>query len=75
MRRKEDLPITKHTLNLYAGEYAALQELYPRHGAGKIIRTLVHRHLREALEAGRGVNVVPLDLSEILDDSPTVTEL
>jgi hypothetical protein len=48
MRRREDRAITKHTLNLYVGDYAKLQTLYTtRVGAAKIIRDLVHYHIRK----------------------------
>jgi hypothetical protein len=52
MRRREDRPIEKHTLNLYAGDYAKLQALYPvRIGAAKIIRDIVHAHIRSIEES------------------------
>lgn len=51
MRRREDHAITKHTLNLYAGDYAKLQALYStRVGAAKIIRDIVHAHIRKIEE-------------------------
>ena len=51
MRRREDRPIAKHTLNLYAGDYAKLQALYStRVGAAKIIRDIVHAHIRKIEE-------------------------
>jgi len=51
MRRREDRDITKHTLNLYAGDYAKLQALYPpRIGAAKIIRDVIHAHIRKIEE-------------------------
>jgi hypothetical protein len=51
MRRREDREITKHTLNLYAGDYAKLQNLYStRIGAAKIIRDIVHAHIRKIEE-------------------------
>jgi len=47
MRRREDRPIQKHTLNLYTGDYEKLQALYPtRIGAAKIIRDIIHAHIR-----------------------------
>ena len=51
MRRKEDYPLEKVTLNLRWGDFGLLQKLYPRLGAGRIIRALVIAHLRQ-----RGVN-------------------
>lgn len=51
MRRREDKPITKHTLNLYAGDYTRLQELYSsRIGAAKIIRDIIRAHIRKVEE-------------------------
>lgn len=37
----------KHTLNLYEGDFARLQELYPETGASIVIRTLVRKHIEE----------------------------
>ena len=45
----EDLQ--KHTLNLFAGDYEKLQLLYPDHGAGPIIRSIVHKFI-EQCESG-----------------------
>jgi len=51
MRRREDHPIQKHTLNLYAGDYEKLQTLYSsRVGAAKIIRDIIHAHIRRIEE-------------------------
>lgn len=64
MKRKEDRPISKHTLNLYAGQLDKLQELHPRLGAAKVIRTLVDDHIRHAAE---GMNQIaePLPLPNV----------
>lgn len=46
-RRREDRMMTKHTLNLYQGDYDRLQQLYgTRVGAAKIIRDIVRAHIR-----------------------------
>ena len=51
MARREDHSISKHTLNLYAGDYAKLQSLYStRVGAAKIIRDIIHAHIRKIEE-------------------------
>lgn len=51
MRRREEKAISKHTLNLYVGDYAKLQSLYSsRIGAAKVIRDLVHAHIRKVEE-------------------------
>ena len=53
MKRKEDRPITKHTLNLYAGQLDKLQELHPRLGAAKVIRELIGDYLRRIDEGAQ----------------------
>ena len=63
MQRKEIKPITKHTLNLYAGQLDKLQELHPRLGAAKVIRTLIDDHIRHAEEG----------LAQIADPIPETT--
>jgi hypothetical protein len=51
MTHREDRAISKHTLNLYAGDYAKLQALYStRVGAAKIIRDIIHAHIRKIEE-------------------------
>jgi hypothetical protein len=69
MRRREDRAISKHTLNLYAGDYAKLQALYPtRVGAAKIIRDIIHAHLRKIEEdAAQKIPLVD-DLDVDLDE-------
>lgn len=46
MKRKEDRPLSKHTLNLYEGQLDKLQELHPRLGAARVIRKMVDEHIR-----------------------------
>jgi hypothetical protein len=70
MRRREDRAITKHTLNLYVGDYERLRALYStRVGAAKIIRDLVHFHIRKIEEdAAQKIPLVgDLDLEEEMD--------
>lgn len=51
MRRREDLPLTRHHVNFYAGDFAKLQTLYSsRVGAAKIIRDIIHAHIRKVEE-------------------------
>lgn len=45
MAKKADGDLSKHTLNLFPGDYNRLQELFPDIGAGPIIRRLVHDYL------------------------------
>lgn len=42
--------ITKHTLNLRAGDFQRLQDFYPRLGAGPVIRRLVQAHVEKLEE-------------------------
>ena len=61
MTKTEDYELEKVTLNLFQGEFHALKLLYPRLGAGKVIRELVHKHLAE-----RGVKPPsPIDLADL----------
>lgn len=41
----EKEPMQKHTLNLYAGDFTRLQELYPEMGASLLVRHLVRAHI------------------------------
>lgn len=68
MRRKEDQPLQKVTLNLIEGDFAKLQEIYPRLGAGKVVRTLVHAHVRRIEETAQQVTSdLKIEPEEILD--------
>lgn len=44
---KSEIPLHKHTLNLFEGDMEKLQELYPEVGGGIIVRKLVRAHLRK----------------------------
>lgn len=39
-------PLTKHTLNLFEGDYDTLRTYYPDVGAGVIIRHLVRKYIK-----------------------------
>lgn len=39
--------LQKHTLNLFAGDYRKLQELYPDVGAGVVIRRIVRKFIEK----------------------------
>ena len=45
MPKKSDQPLTKHTLNLYAGDYARMMDTYTDAGASRVVRELVRQHL------------------------------
>jgi hypothetical protein len=61
MRRKEDYPLEKVTLNLRDGDFDRLRELHGRLGAGKVIRGLVMGHIKRVEEkmAQQRVSIVP----------------
>jgi len=59
MRKREDRAIYKHTLNLYKGDYVRLQDLYPRIGAAKAIRDIVHAHIRKIEENAAQLLIAP----------------
>jgi len=51
MKRSEDLPLERHHVNFYAGDFGKLQSWYgTRLGASKIIRDIVHAHVRKIEE-------------------------
>lgn len=71
MKRKEDYPLQKVTLNLRDGDWEWLRTMHGRLGAAKVIRELVigHRKRAEELAAQRaatlGQLVLPIaDLTE-----------
>ena len=47
MKRKEDFPIERHSLNLFTGDFARLQEIAGRMGAGKVVRALVRGYIEK----------------------------
>jgi hypothetical protein len=48
--------LSKHTLNLFPGDYAKLQDLYPDIGAATIIRRIVRKFLDQIEEKGEAVD-------------------
>ena len=67
-KRTEDFPLTKHTLNLYEGDWSKLQdvaaEISHRGGAGKIVRDLVRGFLNGTVSAGPKIDLKDLELME-----------
>jgi hypothetical protein len=47
--------LSKHTMNLYPGDYAKLQDLYPDIGAATIIRRIVRAFITQIEEKGTDV--------------------
>lgn len=52
----KDEGLTKHTLNLYEGDYEELRTLYPDVGAGAVIRRIVRAYLSQ-VKAGGGADL------------------
>jgi len=50
-KRRERLPLEIVSVSLFKGEFARLSELYPKVGVSKVVRELVHDHLRKIEEA------------------------
>jgi hypothetical protein len=50
LRRKEDYPLEKVTLNLRDGDFSRLRHLHGRLGAGKVVRELVIGHIKRVEE-------------------------
>jgi len=69
VRRKENHPLNKHTLNLFDGDFEKLQLWYPRLGAAKVIRELVRAHVKQN-EERFNQTVEPLQLSFSIEDLP-----
>lgn len=55
--RKSETELQKHTLNLFPGDYAKLQELYPDIGAATIIRRVVRKFIEQIEQQGTEQNV------------------
>lgn len=46
--------LQKHTLNLFSGDYARIQALYPDVGAGPIIRRVLRKFIEQCEEGTEG---------------------
>lgn len=44
MRKNKD-PLQKHTIQLFEGDYAKLQDLHAEVGAASIIRTIIRQYI------------------------------
>jgi hypothetical protein len=44
------LPLTRHQVLLYKGEFQQLNDIYSSKSATEVIRELVHRHIEEVRE-------------------------
>jgi hypothetical protein len=52
---KSESELQKHTLNLFPGDYAKLQQFYPDIGAATIIRRIVRTFVQQIEEKGMAV--------------------
>lgn len=52
---KAESELQKHTLNLFPGDYAKLQQFYPDIGAATIIRRIVRKFVEQIEERGEAV--------------------
>lgn len=66
-RKSEPAEMTKHTLNLYAGDYQKLQSMFPETGAAIIIRKIIRKHI-ERIEAATS----PEDLTTFEQEFTTI---
>lgn len=53
--------LQKHTLNLYAGDFDRLGELFPDFGASTVIRSVVRKFLEQCESVGSS-NVQPPEM-------------
>lgn len=67
VKRRETQPVTKHTLNLFAGQFERLQALYPRVGAAYAIRRLIEKHLDDT-EAKAAAAVPEPKVNAVIED-------
>lgn len=56
MRNDDEEGLSKHTLNLYPGDYQKLRDLYPDVGAGAIIRRIVRRYIEQVEATGGSID-------------------
>lgn len=68
--RKERFPLQKVTVKLFEGDFRELGDLYPKSGANRIIREMVHRHIAVVKErAQQAVAALPVEEIDVqLDD-------
>lgn len=59
-RPKSDL--TKHTLHLYEGDYARLQDFHPEVGAASVIREIVRAYLDKLASPVTNINTGDIDV-------------
>lgn len=70
-KKKERFPLQKVTVKLFEGDFQEMAGLYPKTGANKIIRELIHRHIAVAKEMAQkqvgALAQLDIDLSDVED--------
>ena len=66
MAKKSEIPLRKERLNLYEGDFAKMQRLFPQLGAGPAIRELVHNFIRR-MEASKPRETIELPINDLQD--------
>lgn len=56
MSKDDEDGLSKHTLNLYPGDYEKLRELYPDVGAAAVIRRIVRRYIEQIEVTGVSID-------------------
>jgi hypothetical protein len=59
---KAKTDLQKHTLNLFPGDYAKLQEYFPDIGAGLMIRRIVRKFLENMETAPEAPDQISIDI-------------
>lgn len=54
---RAERPLTKHTMLLFEGDFAELQDLYPDIGASAMVRRLIEKYLERVRANGGPVDV------------------
>lgn len=58
-RRKERFPLKMIAVSLFADDLTRLAELYPKLTISKIVRELLHQHIRSVNEAAAAAHPAP----------------
>jgi hypothetical protein len=58
----KDEMLTKHTMNLFTGDYAKLQQYYPDIGAATIIRRVIRAFVNQIEEKGQDGVKIDVDI-------------
>lgn len=59
----DEVPMQKHTLNLYEGQYATLQQMFPELGAAVVIRRILQNFIDQQQTKVELPNLPKVDLN------------